>query len=90
MHTKHEGYRGKKEEGGERERKGKDIQAKSLFLMLYSTSRTSAQRDTKGHREKYLLGEKLLPAKELLCYTSVYYHNRTGREEKETTRSARE
>lgn len=58
--------------------------------MLHSTSCTNAQRDTKEHRERDLLGETPLPAKQLLCYTSANYHNRTGREERETARSARE
>lgn len=41
--------------------------------MLHSTS------CTKGHRERYLLGKTLLPAKNLLCCTSAYYHKRTER-----------
>lgn len=45
---------------------------------------------TKGHREKIFAREIPLPAKQLLCYTSLYYHDRTRREDNNITRSAGE
>lgn len=37
-----------------------------------------------------MLGESPLPAKRLFCFTSAYYHHRTGREEKEVSQRMKE
>lgn len=75
----------------EKERERKAIRAKQLFLMLYSTSCTSPQREQRGTGRDTCL--------EKHCFQSVLKngyalclccHKRTGREEEGTPRSGGE
>lgn len=70
----------------EKERERKAIRAKQLFLMLYSTSCTSPQRDTEGHGERCLGKHYFQSVLKNGCALCLCCHERTGREEEGTTR----